>query len=205
MKRKTLSLVALLIMMAIIATVTGCGASKEYVDKSVADERARNQATVGQLQSDVSTNKADIERVQSLVAQLEQKTAKAVNEAKGFENYQVLWEGEIFFAFNSTEIRPDAQQVLDEGAKKMTENKNSVMEISGYTDPTGSSAYNLELGNKRATAAKYYLVDAYGINLFRIFMVSYGDKKSVAMADGKISYGKQRRVQLKLWGPPPTQ
>jgi peptidoglycan-associated lipoprotein len=195
----------IMMVMAIIATVTGCGASKDYVDKSLADERARNQAAVGELKNDVSANKADIDRVQSLVSQLEQKTAQAVNQAKGFENYQVLWEGEIFFAFNSTEIRPDAQQILDEGAKKMTEIKNSIMEISGYTDPTGSVGYNLDLGNKRASAAKYYLVDAYGINLFRIFMVSFGDKKSVAMADGKISYSKQRRVQLRLWGPPPMQ
>jgi peptidoglycan-associated lipoprotein len=203
MRRKTLSMMAVLMALAIIATVTGCGASKDYVDKSIADERARSQADVTQVKTDVSANKADIDRVQSLVSQLEQKTAQAVNQAKGFENYQVLWEGEIFFAFNATEIRPDAQQILDEGAKKMTEVKNSVMEISGYTDPTGSAGYNMELGNKRAAAAKYYLVDAYGINLFRIFMVSYGDKKSVAMADGKISYAKQRVVKLRLWGPPP--
>ncbi len=202
MKRQLILAGLVLFGLVLAALVSGCGASKEYVNKSVSDERARNQAAMSDLQNDVTANKTDIERVQSLVAQLEQKTAQAVNQAKGFENYQVVWEGEVYFDFNSSELRPDAQQTLDEGGKKMAETKSSIMEISGFADPTGSAAFNLELGNRRAAAAKYYLVDAYGINLFRIFMVSYGNKKSVAMTDGKVSYSKQRKVMLKLWAPP---
>lgn len=187
--------------LVVLALTAGCGASKKYVDTTVADERTRNQSELTRLQGDLDQNRSETDRLQSLVAQLDQKTAQAINQAKGFENYRVIWEGEIFFPFNSPELTTESQETLDEGGRKMAESRNTVMEIGGYCDPTGSSEYNIELGNRRAAAAKYYLVDAYGVNLFRIFTVSYGDKKSTEMTDGRLSYAKQRKVLLKLWGP----
>jgi len=184
----------------IIVILAGCGASKAYVDQAVADERARNQAAVGDVDKDVKANKAVLERLQSLTAQLEQKTDMAINQAKGYEDYQVIWEGEIFFDFNSSSLTVEAREIMDQVGDKMTADRSSILEIAGYTDPQGSKAYNMELGNRRAAAAKYYLVDDYGVNLYRIFMVSYGENKAISGGDGTTSYAKQRKVMLKLWG-----
>jgi peptidoglycan-associated lipoprotein len=126
----------------------------------------------------------------------------AINQAKGFENYQVIWEGEIFFDFNSSKITVEAQAILDQAGDKMITNRSAIAEIGGYCDPTGSDAYNLELGNKRAAASKYYLVDNFGINLYRLFLVSYGENKAVAGGDAQVSYAKQRKVTIKIWGKP---
>lgn len=184
----------------LIAALSGCGASKAYVDKAVADEHAQDQATADNLQKEVQANKDFIDRLQALTAQLEKKTDLAINQAKGFENYQVLWEGEIYFDFNSSDITVAAREVLDQAGDKMTLDKGSVMEVSGYTDPRGSDAYNFQLGEKRANAAKYFLVDNYGVNLYRLFTVSYGKKKAVEAGDSQGSYSKQRKVSLKIWG-----
>lgn len=184
----------------LIGLLSGCGASKAYVDQSIAGERARSETAIEELQGDVSSNKAMLEQMQSLTSQLEKKADLAINEAKGFENYQVIWEGEIFFDYDSFEITVAASEILGQGGDKMTTNRSAVMEISGYTDPTGSASYNLQLGRNRAAAAKYYLVENYGVNLYRIFMLSHGETKAVEISDGNVSYGKQRKVKLRLWG-----
>jgi peptidoglycan-associated lipoprotein len=188
--------------LVIILLVAGCGASKKYVDQAMAEEKARSEAAIGDVTKDVAANKAELGSLQSLTSQLEKKTEMAINEAKGFEDYQVIASYEIFFEFNSSEITVEAQSFLDQAGDLLTTNRKSVAEIAGYCDPSGSAAYNLELGNKRSAAAKYYLVDSFGINLYRIFMVSYGEEKAVAASDGQVSYAEQRKVILKIWGKP---
>jgi len=186
----------------IVMLAAGCGASKKYVDQAVSDERTRTETAVGQVAKDVEETRAEIERLQSLTAQLEKKTDLAINQAKGFEAYQVIWEGEIYFDLNSSKITVEAQSILDEAGDKMIANKGSVMELSGYCDPRGSDTYNLDLGQKRAMSAKYYLVDNFGANLYRFFLMSYGERKAVASGDSNVSYNKERKVKMKLWGKP---
>ena len=184
----------------VLVMLAGCGASKTYVDNAMAEERARSQASVDNLKKSVDENKASVERMQSLAAQLEKKTDMAINQAKGFENYQVIWEGEIFFDFNSSDLTSAAQEIIDQAGDKMVADRGTVMEIAGYTDPSGSKDYNFRLGEKRSSAAKFYLVDNYGVNLYRVYTVSYGKVKAMANEDGKVSYEKQRKVKMKLWG-----
>jgi peptidoglycan-associated lipoprotein len=188
--------------LVIILLVAGCGAKKAYVDEAVAEERARNEAAMEAVNKDVADTKAELQQLQSLTAQLEKKTDMAINEAKGFEDYQVIATYEIFFDFNSSNVSVEGQGFLDKAGDMMITNRTSVMEIAGYCDPTGSAAYNLDLGNRRAAAAKYYLVDNFGINLYRLFMVSHGNYKSVAASDGQASYAQQRKVILTIWGKP---
>jgi len=187
--------------LVIIVLAAGC-ATKSYVNKTVGDERVRSDAAVAQVGQDVAATKAELERLNSLAVQLDKKTDLAINQAKGFEAYQVIWEGEIFFEFNSDKITVEAQSILDEAGDKMIANKGSVMELSGYCDPRGSDTYNLELGQQRAMSAKYYLVDSFGVNLYRFFLMSYGERKAVASGDSNVSYNKERKVKMKLWGKP---
>ncbi|MEE9441783.1 MAG: OmpA family protein [candidate division Zixibacteria bacterium] len=199
MKSKGILMIIPVIGIVALMLLSGCGASKTYVDTAVAEEKARSEATVQDVENKIAENKAALEQLQSLTRQLDSKTDMAINEAKGFENYKVVWEGEIFFDFNSMELTVAAQEIIDQAGDKMIADRKSVMEIAGYTDPTGNAAYNTELGLKRAAAAKYYLVDNYGVNLYRIFTVSHGENKAVQSGDGEVSYAKQRKVKLKLW------
>lgn len=200
--KKLVLLMMPLLALYFLPTITGCGASKSYVDQAIADESARAQAAEANLDKGVQDNKSALERLQSLASQLEKKTDMAINQAKGFESYQVIWEGEIYFEFNSSKLTAAANEILDQAGDKMTVNRTAVMEVGGYTDPTGPAAYNLELGNRRAAAAKYYLVDNYGVNLYRLFMVSYGENKAIESTDTQVSYSKQRKVVLKIWDKP---
>ena len=194
---------ALLSVLGLIFIVVAAGcATKSYVNKTVADERTRSDAAVAQVGQDVAQTKAELERLNSLTTQLEKKTDLAINQAKGFESYQVIWEGEIFFEYNSDKITVEAQSILDEAGDKMITNRSAIMEIAGFCDPSGSDKYNLELGNRRSAAAKYYLVDNFGVNLYRMFLVSYGERKAVETSDDTRSYAKERKVKIKIWDKP---
>ncbi len=200
MEIKKMRLLLPVLGMIALVLLAGCGASKQYVDNAVAEERARSQSAVDNLKKSVDDNKASVEQLQSLTAQLETKTDMAINQAKGFESYQVIGEWEIFYDFNSTELTSNAIESMDQIGDKMIADRTTVLEIAGYTDPSGSKAYNMELGNKRSSAAKYYLVDNYGVNLYRMFVVSHGENKAMEATDGQVSYAKQRKVKIKLWG-----
>ncbi len=189
----------ILLIMAAVLMMSGC-ASKGYVDEQVASLKTEMQDDMGKVKAQASMNADEIKKLQDLNKQLSEKTEMALNEAKGFENYQVIWEGVVNFDFDSYELTQVAMDNLEGLGQKMIDYPKSLLEIAGYTDKTGSAKYNLQLGMDRADAVERYLTDKYGIALFRMFLVSYGKTKPVALPDEKNANAKNRRVSLKLWG-----
>ncbi len=193
---KHVSIAALLAL-----ALAGCGVKKDYVAQQIAESESRTNA---KIDTNASLSATDIARLQQLTSELSKKTDMALNKASGFENYQVIWSGEINFSFDSWEVDNVGEQILNEAGQKMQDVKNSLLEVAGHTDATGSSQYNLTLGERRADAAKRYLNDHFGVSLYRMFSISYGKSKPVAMPDQRQAGAKNRRVTLQLWGPMPT-
>lgn len=179
--------------------VAGC-ASKGYVDQRIAEVQAEMQAEVNTVKAQTALNADEIKRMQALTAELADKADMALNEAKGFENYQVIWEGVVNFNFDSHELTQISRDYLEELGQKMIDYPRSLLEMTGHTDKTGPADYNLMLGKARAEAVQRYLVDQYGIALYRMFIVSQGENRPVAMGDERDANAKNRRVVLKLWG-----
>jgi peptidoglycan-associated lipoprotein len=189
----------ILLIMAAVLMMSGC-ASKGYVDEQVASLKTEMQDDMGKVKAQASMNADEIKKLQDLNKQLSEKTEMALNEAKGFENYQVIWEGVVNFDFDSYELTQVAMDNLEGLGQKMIDYPKSLLELAGYTDKTGSAKYNLQLGLDRAESVERYLTDKYGIALFRMFLVSFGKTKPVALPDEKNANAKNRRVTLKLWG-----
>ncbi len=179
--------------------ISGC-ASKGYVNKRVDETRTEQQAQIDELKAKAALNTDDIQKLQTLSAQLTEKTNMALNQAAGFEKYQIIWEATIYYDFDSFELNQVAKDNLEELGVKMTDNPRALLELVGHTDQTGPSTYNIELGQKRAEAVKRYLIDNYGVALYRMFTVSQGEYKPVALPDERNAHSKNRRVVLKLWG-----
>ena len=187
------------LLMAAVLLIAGC-ASKGYVDQRVAEAQAQSDAQINELKAKAALNADDIKKLQTLSDQLSTKTEMALNEAKGFENYQVIWEGTVNFDYDSFELTQVAKEKLEELGTKMIDHPRSLLEIEGHTDKSGSAKYNLELGQKRSDAVKKFMIDQYGIALYRMFTASHGETKPVAMPDEKNAFTKNRRVVMKLWG-----
>lgn len=186
-------------LLGILALVAGC-ASKGYVEEQIRASETRTSAQLTDVSGKAGSLESEVAQLKALSKQLEEKTEMALNEAKGFENYQIIWQGEVNFDFDSYAIKPVAEQTLMEAGQKMEQVPGSLVELVGYTDKTGSNKYNLELGNKRAESVKRFLNDRFGVSLYRMFTLSYGKDKPVAMMDQPNSASKNRRVKVMVWG-----
>ena len=189
-----------IVVVALALLAAGCGVNKDFVQEQISQSEARTDSKIAAVQDKTDANANELAKLQSLAKQLSEKTDMAINQAKGFENYQIIWSGVINFDFDSYEITDAAADILTEAGQKMEEHPGSVIEIAGHTDRTGSSKYNLFLGEKRSNAAKRFLADRFGISLYRLFIISHGEEKPVAMPDERNAASKNRRVTLKVWG-----
>ena len=85
----------------------------------------------------------------------------------------------IFFDTDSSSIRADAQQTLTKQASWLNQYGNYAITIEGHADERGTREYNLALGERRANAAKNYLV-SLGVPAARLSTISYGKERPVA-------------------------
>ena len=102
---------------------------------------------------------------------------------------------DIFFDFDRSNIRPDAEPVLQENAEVLKNNAGMTIVIEGYADIRGSDAYNLGLAQRRADAAKAYLVNL-GVDPSRIQTASEGETSKFAAGSTEDAYQLNRRAQF---------
>jgi peptidoglycan-associated lipoprotein len=101
----------------------------------------------------------------------------------------------VFFAFDSSEIDAAGQQALNKNAGIMKKYATWVVTIEGHTDERGTAEYNLALGERRAVAARTYLV-SLGIPADRVRTVSYGKEFPFDPGHDEDAWAKNRRAQF---------
>jgi peptidoglycan-associated lipoprotein len=99
----------------------------------------------------------------------------------------------VFFAFDSAEITPEAQLVLQRQAEWLKRYPNVAVTIEGHTDERGTREYNLALGERRAQAARNVLV-ALGISPSRLSTISYGKERLAVPGSTEEAYAQNRRA-----------
>ena len=98
----------------------------------------------------------------------------------------------IFFATNKSSLTTASRETLRKQATYLRKNKNLNVTIEGHADERGTREYNLALGERRANAAKDYLM-TYGISGKRISVISYGKEKPVNPASTPLAWSQNRR------------
>jgi peptidoglycan-associated lipoprotein len=101
----------------------------------------------------------------------------------------------VFFALDSFEVDGPAQQALNANAGILKKYPSWVITIEGHCDERGSAEYNLALGEKRALAAKTYLV-SLGIPADRLRTVSYGKEFPFDPGHDEAAWLKNRRAHF---------
>ena len=100
---------------------------------------------------------------------------------------------DIFFDYDTYDIRSDAQATLSTDASFLVQHPDVKIVIGGYCDERGSDEYNLALGQNRADAAKNALVTA-GVAANRIRVVSYGKEKPFCTESNEQCWQLNRRA-----------
>jgi len=101
----------------------------------------------------------------------------------------------VFFDLDSSDINADGQQVLQENADTMRKNPRWQITIEGHCDERGTAEYNLALGERRALAARTYLV-SLGIPAERVRTVSYGKEFPFEQGHDEAAWSKNRRAHF---------
>ena len=98
----------------------------------------------------------------------------------------------VFFATNESLLTTKSRDTLRKQAAWLRKNSSINVVVEGHADERGTREYNLALGERRANAAKDYLM-TYGISSSRISVISYGKERPVDSGSNPLSWSKNRR------------
>jgi peptidoglycan-associated lipoprotein len=101
----------------------------------------------------------------------------------------------LFFDLDSFDVSPEGQQVLQANAKVLKQYPTWQVTIEGHCDERGTAEYNLALGERRALAAKTYLV-SLGIPADKVRTVSYGKEFPFDPGHDDNAWSKNRRAHF---------
>ena len=120
-----------------------------------------------------------------------------VSVVRNGDNITLNMPGNVTFATNSSDLSPAFFNVLNSVGKVLAEFEQTVVEVAGHTDSTGSDAYNQSLSERRANAVSAYLT-SQGVIGQRLITLGMGEARPVA--DNSSESGRQanRRVEITM-------
>ena len=113
----------------------------------------------------------------------------------GTDTVEYLADGvpdRVFFATNESVLTTASRDTLRKQAAWLRKNSDINVVLEGHADERGTREYNLALGERRANAAKDYLM-TYGISENRISVISYGKERPVDSGSSPLAWSKNRR------------
>ncbi len=113
----------------------------------------------------------------------------------GTDSVKYLADGvkdRVFFATNESVLTTASRDTLRKQAAWLRKNSDITVVLEGHCDERGTREYNLALGERRANAAKDYLM-TYGIASDRISVISYGKERPVDSGSSPLAWSKNRR------------
>ena len=101
----------------------------------------------------------------------------------------------VFFDFDRSNIRPDAQKIVEQAADYAKKNGKVVIHTTGHADTSGSDAYNLALSERRANAVKAAL-RKLGFSDKDITVVGKGETQPLVATGDGVKEPQNRRVEI---------
>ena len=107
--------------------------------------------------------------------------------------------GDIYFDFDRYDLKEESRQRLQKNAEFLKSRPNFVVTIEGHCDERGTNDYNIALGDRRANAAKDYLI-SLGVSANRLRTVSYGEERPTCTESNESCWWRNRRGEFHLSG-----
>ena len=195
---KTRSLPLVLALFA-VAAVGACRRAAAPPPEPAVDTAAIRQAQEDSIRRAEDARRAAAEEARRRQVQDSINAANAAAEAsrRDSEMLRSALTTVITFDFDRSDLRPDARAALDAKVPILMANSNVTVRISGHADERGSSEYNLALGQRRAAAAKRYLVER-GVAEGRIETTSFGEERPVCTESNEGCWSQNRRDEFEI-------
>ena len=108
------------------------------------------------------------------------------------EDFRVNVGDRVFFAYDKFDLSADSRRTLERQAAWLKQYASVRLAVEGHADERGTREYNLALGERRANAAKDYLV-ALGVPASRLTTVSYGKERPSELGSNEAAWSRNRR------------
>lgn len=122
------------------------------------------------------------------------ETPQQQGDAQGSAELQNQMQ-KIYFNFDSAALSDESRSVLSKNAEVLIKQSSVQIRIEGNSDERGSDEYNLALGERRAQAARDYLVNL-GVQGERISVISYGEEKPAVAGHDEAAREQNRRAEF---------
>ena len=192
--------------LAIVGGLAGCAAKVKQEDfnsemaKLRQEMQAGDQAVGARVDSTnqvLAEQRARVEALEQELQAFRSEYTVSIEKVRGLLKFNVP----VHFDFASSELREADRPVLDRFASVVTEYyPGALVTVEGFADPSGSAAYNMQLGMRRAEAVQEYLATSGGWSADKLKAVSYGEARNRQVVPGAEGPGDQgienRRVAL---------
>jgi outer membrane protein OmpA-like peptidoglycan-associated protein len=126
-----------------------------------------------------------------------QMAGTGVDVVRRGDNITLDMPGNVTFGFDSANLNPQFNSVLDKVAETLIDYNQTVIQVAGHTDSTGSRDYNMKLSERRASSVKNYLVSR-GVPAQRLVTIGAGPDHPVADNSTEAGRAENRRVELTI-------
>lgn len=168
--------------------------------KAKADSVAATQAAavrVAEAARADSTAKAEAAAKAAVAKATADSVARAEVIARAITATRSTFAEMIFFDYDRAELTAESRETLEAKLPILRTNPAMRIRIAGHTDERGSDEYNLALGQRRAAAAKRYLV-SQGIDEARIDVVSFGEERPMVEGADESAWSQNRRDEFEI-------
>jgi peptidoglycan-associated lipoprotein len=172
----------------IFGTVTTACRREEPEQPAPMNPPAAGPDTVGQGQAALDAARADsLRRAREMEAATAEETARA----------RAILEEMVFFDYDDSSIRGDAQDVLAQKVNVLRSNPEVALRIVGHADERGAIEYNLALGMRRANSVRDYLV-GYGLDASRFTTETMGEDRPLDPGTTEAAFARNRRGEFEI-------
>lgn len=193
-KEEFMKKIFIIMLLVFGLVITGC-AQKKVVQPATPEqqqpEQQKQPSSATQVTPKETTEKKGILRPWERVTEKELAKVETKEEPARYAEEKDLFS-DIHFDYDKYGIREEDKPVLQNIAKWLLKNTSAKLSIEGHCDERGTNEYNLALGDRRAKAARDYLI-ALGIASGRIEMLSYGEEMPFCKEQTEECWTKNRR------------
>lgn len=199
MDRKPAGLILCIALIAGLTLVTGC---------------ARKQGTMSPEWNEAQTTTVEPMQEESMATRTPSESELGMGAESGLEEGGVPIDQNqevrnrlfaeanevlkpIYFDYDKSDLKPAAKAQLEKAADWLKLNPKVNCRVEGHCDERGTNEYNLSLGERRALAARRYLL-SLGVNTDRLFTISYGEERPAVEGHDESAWRWNRRDEFKI-------